>query len=505
MQSIKASKIILAITFMIILLIIPSQIDAQEYKWMNVGSLHNWYADIGCEVEVGRTATSNQQDGLRWPAIYQYQDIQAAKGFWMGAKNFTDETGSYDYKVVHIGPRVLGYGEFYPVQFEMISKFPTPEVMVDGVRSVKDEAIVESVDETIPCDRMIVNKVNTLLGITMTRRIMAWGVPGHDNYMIYEYEFENTGNTDGDPDIELPGNTVEDVMMFWQYRYAACFQTRYVIANGTGWGMNTMQDSRGDGDNPDLYGDPDDERFRAQFIWHGYFPGKIVAYDNIGGPIWARDASGASTYVTERDTVGRLGAPQFAGVVTIHADKSTSEPVDDSGQPSTTGFYGSDEPLTSNNDAYNRGKMEQEYAWMTRGHMSPRHAWKVEPSGDFTNQTGAPNFPPGAPGGFSIGDGYGPYTLGPGEKIKIVLAEAVDGIGRDICIDVGRKYKNGQLTDQAKNTIVMTGKDSLMRTFRNAIDNYTSDFTALPAAPKPPKSVIIEGLGDRISLSLGDI
>jgi hypothetical protein len=319
--------------------------------------------------------------------------------------------------------------------------------------------------------------------------------------MIYELEFENTGNTDSDAEIELPNNTLEGVMIFYQYRYSATFQTRYVIGNATGWGINTMQDSRGDGPtNPDQYGDPQDERFRAQFAWHGYYPQKIVSYDNIGGPIWSRSASGASTYLSEKDTVGRLGAPHFIGTVTIHADASPTDNTDDPGQPSTTGYYGSDEPLTSNNDAYNKGMMESEYLWMTRGHMTPRHAWKVEPTGNFAAQTAAPNFPPGGPGGFSIGDGYGPYTIGPGEKITLVLAEAVDGLGRERCIELGRQYKAGAITDAVKNEAVMTGRDSLFDAFRSAIANYESGYTLVADAVKPPKTVYIDGGGDRISL-----
>jgi hypothetical protein len=46
----------------------------------------------------------------------------------------------------------------------------------------------------------------------------------------------------------------------------------------------------------------------------------------------------------------------------------------------------------------------------------------------------------------------------------------------------------------------MTGKDSLMRTFRNAIANYESGYTAIPQAPKPPKKFVVNGLGDRISI-----
>jgi hypothetical protein len=369
---------------------------AHGYQWMAAGSLHNWYSARGCEIEAERTVSSAQQDGWQWPAIGSFQDMQAFKGMWIGTKDFTDTYGNYyTHKVVHVGPRVPGLGEVFPIELKNYTKYNRPEVTVNGAPSFNKPIWSDSVDQNLIADQIMTNTINTEIGLTLTRRMMQFSLPGHDNYIIQEIELHNTGNTDSDPGIEVSNQTLSDVYLFILYRWAICFQTRYVIGNGTGWGMNAMLNARGDGDaNISLYNDPEDERFRAQYTWHGYFPYKIVSYDNIGGPIWSRDASGASTYVPEADTVGRLGAAQFTGVATLHADLSSTDTNDDSNQPATTGYYGSDEPLTSNNSSTNLEKMISEFGWMTRGHMSPRHAWKVEPTGDFTIQTGAPNFPP---------------------------------------------------------------------------------------------------------------
>lgn len=474
-----------------------------SYKWMNGGSLHNWFSKMGCEVEHGRSAAAHQQDGLQWPAILPYQDSQVAKGLWLGAKNFTEERGDFfPYKVVHVGPRVTGEGEFFPTKFKLISRFDIPQVFVDSMLSVEKNVEIDEIDPDLPCDRMIVNTCNTQLGITMSRKIMQFSIPGNDNYMIYDYTFTNTGNTDSDPFIELADKTITDFYAFFQYRYASCFNTRYAIGNGTGWGMNTMIDFRGDGtQNPSLYGDPPDENFRAGFAWHGYFPDRDdKSYDNIGGPIW-----NPALYVAEYDTVGRLGAPQFVGMLTVYADKSATEKIDDIFQPSTTGWYGSDLPETSQNSSYDLEKMEDEFVWMEYGNMSPRHAWAVEPSGDFAAQKTGPNLdmnPPmaGKPGGFSIGNGYGPYTLSPGESIHIIMAEGVNGLSTEKCIEIGKQYKNGELDDYTKNTLVLTGKDSLFKTFRNAIANYESGYD-LPKPPKPIKSFSVASKPEKISLS----
>ena len=136
---------------------------------MSVGSLHNWYSEIGSEIEEG--FVKQQQYGMQWPALYANQDIQAAKGFWIGAENFTDERGDiYPHKVVHVGPRVTGAGEFFPQSFTMTSQFQPPAVFVDLNESVDKNVSNDFVDENLFADRVIVNEINTQLGITITEK-----------------------------------------------------------------------------------------------------------------------------------------------------------------------------------------------------------------------------------------------------------------------------------------------------------------------------------------------
>ncbi len=463
-----------------------------ENTWMNVGSLHNWYSEIGCEREHG--FVSFQQYGMRWPAIYEYQDMQAMKGMWFGVKNFTDEKGShFPYKVVHVGPRTTGAGEFFPVRFEMVSKYDESFIAVDGNPTFREFVDIHTIDPDMEPDRMLINIVNSAIGLTMERRIMQFSHPYHDNYHIIEYTFTNTGNTNADSHIELPDQTLEDIYFFFTYRWAVCRETRYVIGNGTGWGLNTMLDTRGDGVMPD----PPGEDFRAQFAWHGNFS-PFTTYDNIGGPIW--DPGTSSGYVGAADSLGRLGAAQFVGVATLHADKSAADRSDNTEQPSTTGFIHSDHPIMMTNNHFDNAQMEEEYNWMSRGRMSPRHAWLVEPDGDFAkpNSNGDPSL--GTSGGLSAANGYGPYTLGPGESVRLVLVEAAAGLSREQCIEIGRQFKQGTMDARTKNEWVLTGKDSLFQTFRRALANFESEYT-LAKAQAPPTTFFVDGGGDKITLS----
>lgn len=456
--------------------------------WMNAGSFVNWYSSMGMEVEEG--IEPNQQSGARYSALYKNQDMQASKGLWLGAADFTDESGNfYPNKVVHCGPRVKGENEFFPVKLEVINKFTPPSIVVNGVSSSLYPAEYDSIDANLLPERMILNEVNTQLGLTMERKIMQFSSLEHDNYIITEYKFTNTGNTNGDGIIELPGNTLNGVMIYFLNRYAINRDSRYVIGNATGWGINTMIDGRGDGVLPD----PAGENFRTQFAWHGRYS-QFNTYDNIGAPIWQP----ALPYNLPGDTVGRLSAAQFIGTLTLHADQSASITADDPGQPATTSYLDSDSPITVNNDPYNIPKMVSEYTEMTRGHRSPRHAWAVEPSGDFANAANDAGL--GSSGGFSAATGYGPYNVAPGEDITIVIAEGAAGLSRSECLRIGREYKEGTIDRIAKNIAVLTGKDSLMKTWTNAASNYASGYN-ISEPPFPPAEFRILSKNPAINLT----
>lgn len=487
---------------LLVSLLFPTILAAQQQvKWMSVGSIHNWYSSLGCEREVGRRGlVADQQDGLQWPAIYRYQDSQAARALWIAVSPYTYVDGSVGPYVVHVGPRVSGVGEFFPVKFEMVSKFAPPEVIVDGNVSEGKPVDNDRVDPTIKADRMIVNVVNTAAGITMTRTVMQFSQQWHDNYYIYDYVFKNTGNVDDDPEIEKPNQTLQGVYFYFHYRYAVNADVRFVIGqNPVGWGINTMVDSRGDGHNPSstFFPGNKDNDIRAQYAWHGKYP-PFTQYDNIGGPIWV-------PFYDRTDTVGRLGAAQFVGTATLHADKSATDKSDDMAQPSTMSYEGSDEPNTSGNNHLNPVRNSSEYDWIRRGRVLPRHADRIGPNGDPSiGLDGATT-----PGGQSIATGFGPYTLAFGDSIHIVIVEGMAGLSREACIEIGRLFKasggnvNAPITysgvTKTKNDWVYTGRDSLFQTFRRAIANHSSGYN-IPQPPPPPRSLSVASGAGKISL-----
>lgn len=512
-------RFLAAILFMNFLILLSGGIcrsDAQEVKWIKIGSLQNWFRTDGCEPEVGRTGLqSDQQDGMRWPAQFhgpaKMQDNIAAKALWIGTSNYTDADqygGSFfPNKVVHVGPRGWDLSrEFMPVEFKVIGRFDHPLVFVDGVTGTEMmwDDVVDEFDENLPCDRLIYNVVNTSIGITMTRKIYAWSQQYNDNYFIYEYVFKNTGNVDPDPEIERPNQTLTDVWFYFQYRYSVSREGADATnLNSPRWGINTMLSTRGEASSDTsvsgftylgsyaewLAGNTSADSLRCQFAWAGRH--SSATYDLIG-------------YPDMNKKTGRFMGPQFIGVATLHADKSTADNSDDPYQPRTTSYQQSDDPPTRPNDQFDASRMTDEWKWITKGHRLPRHDEVV---GD-----GFPDQLEGTPGGFSNCNGYGPYTLAPGDSIRLVLVEGVKGINRKLCNSLGKDWiqqnspytlPDGSTTndrDVFKNSWIFTGKDSLFKTFGMARVNFNAGYS-VPMPPPPPEIFEVNSGGDRIRLS----
>jgi len=461
----------------------------KQIKWLRVGSLQNWYSNFGSEIEIGRTGSAAEQcDGLRWPAQFRYQDCQVAKAMWIGTTNYYDPivNQTFPYKVVVVGPRNTDpIGQIMPVAMKMIGRFDHPTVLVDNVHATENRLndLVDEIDLELAPDRMIVNVVNTSIGITMTRKMMAFAQQNHDNYFIYDYLFKNTGIIDLHGTSE--SKTLTGVYFHFQYRYGVAhepFRRNWAPSNNVNWGRNTVNHVVGQ--NPNAA----DFEFRAQYSWYG--PHSLSTVDDWGAP---------------DPNSGLLGGVQYVGTLTLHADTSPRDQTDDLSQPRTTAFQGSDTPQTYSYDQFNAENMTAKYLeYIAAGHPQRTHAQEV--GDDFADQWGSD------PGGYIHCQSFGPYTLEPGDSIHIVLAEAVAGISRIKNLEVGTNWFEGNDPftlpdgseindrDKYKELWVRTGEDSLIQTFRRAISNDENGYH-IPLPPPPPNVFEVQSGGDRILLS----
>lgn len=501
-------------------------------KWIDIGDYQNAYIESGARNEV-----STAPAGWDYPAIRRNMGHIRAEAFWIGVKDWQDARGdSWPYFTARIGPRESGQDVSFPIENKLISKWEDTRVTVDGVDSFDKIAIVDEVDPNLPADRVIETTWNMYVGITAKLRAYAYANQYHDNYHIVEYTFTNTGNTDDDPDIELPNQTLKDTRFFWIHRWRTAWEEAWVGDGGMTWGKYAMVDVVGDG-HADYPVD-----FTAYYIWHGYEPG-FTRWNNLGGPMVDRLWTAA-----EGDSIGRLAGGYFDGEMVLYAPNSTTDPTYDmTKQPSTIGFMDQDEKLTaagaSHREYYEDGILTRERQTRTPGispyRMWPHYADRIEPGlegvpndGEFWNATNDPSS--GRQGGHAATVGFGPYDMAPGESVRIVVVRGVGGLSFDAQLKIGRAYKlngtndakiieydadgDGQIDATAfdygkydtgaealtKNQWVMTSRDSLFKTFYKARDLWQKSDEMkqypLPQAPYPPATFDVFGKPDQIEL-----
>jgi len=471
-----------------------------ELKWLRIGELQGLYSEQCTEVEDAGPEVCNW-GLLSWPAQYSlWQYTTRARAFWIGSKNFYDTkiNGTLTTKVVGIGPRQDNdqVNQVFEVEHKLVGKYEHPLVVVDAqIATVNTNYdALDEIDESMPCDRMLVTKVNTALGVTVTRKVMAFAQSNHDNYFIYDYVIKNTGIVDRAGTVYE--QTLQDLYFWLNWRYALSGESVRSFTDGWGtwdamWGRNTVNQVIGQDPNAA------DFEMRALYAWYGLDSARPVS-DDWGCPNEGED--------------GVLAAAKYAGVVMLHADTSPDNQADDVYQPVTTWYLNSDDPITQGPySQYDEIFMGQRYEHMSSGHPDLTHAEEV---GDGFADTW------GNVAGESQGQGFGPYTLEPGDSIHLVMAEGVSGISREKNREVGYNWllwENG--TDQPelvrpdgstttdhnlyKKEWVQSCEDSLIKTFRNALANYESGYD-IPASPPPPDQFTVASGGDRVRLSWTD-
>lgn len=487
--------------FLLLLLVLGfSEAQAQfEFKWMTVGSMWSPYSEGGAT----REQEPFDNGPVAYPAIDHRPGNTRANALWVAVRNFTDEKGRvFPYKQAGIGPRSGGEVQFFGVSSEVVAKYD-PKVEVDGAQSFRQFVFIDKVEPTLTEDRMIRITANSRVGVTVEQKIHAFSQEYHDNYHLIEYKFTNTGNIDRDAEIEL-NRPLEGVYFYLITRYATHDAASWVTGNGAPWGKFTMNDVIGDGFND--FG----VNFRAQYAWggHSVFQGDFRA---LGGPMWVESWTSAPV----PDVTGRLASAHMVGRVYVHADKSATDKTDDPAQPSTMGVKGSDEPDLVT-DEFNDGLMLRQYQnFITQGRPNPNnpklvrsHAYEVENNGAFatTVKDPAQAFGRYDEGGWAMTEGFGPYTMNPGESISFVVAEGAAGLSSPAKLAIGKAYKaagagkdtapityNG--TTMTKDEWVMTSRDSIFKMFGRATAAWKAGMK-IPAPPAPPtRFAVTSGVG----------
>ncbi len=283
----------------------------------------------------------------------------------------------------------------------------------------------------IPNDRwpedIVVSKWATRAGVTFTRRAMAWSYQPFDDFFIVELEFENTGDANGDGKRELPEATLEGVHV--------SFMNDYAVSNaGTSWVY------------PDQWftfhpwGLDDWIKYSEAPSYTGTAKGlkMLLGYDG-DGPSAPWDDRGDPTQRNQlrpdcenARVEGEFQSYQYAGMLPLAYQDSGpwafvardrgkyAQPVGD--QPSAVHWWRIYTAATSDDPRPSAHTRQVMYDMLTKPGIDP----DISEVGQF----------------FSV-ETYGPYTLKPGEKGKLVVAWAVgSGAGESDIINFFRTTPN---------------------------------------------------------------
>ncbi len=502
--------------------VILAQVPGDDTRYIRIGDLQSHFTAYGSE----RAWNNDYYEGMRWPALYSFSDNFVIKRAWVGVRDFTDESGfHWDYWANYI---ISDYvtTSLFPTVLKQSAKFELPTVIVDGDNITAP--YTGDIDEINPAqipDRIVTNVVNMTCGLTMTRRIMAFSQPHHDDYFIKEFVFKNTGNVDYDSEIEL-SDSLRDLRIGWGSRYSVSREgAESIPAFGQRFGRYTWVTRRGE-DYPTHAQEVQNlteaatraqmEWIRCAFSWLGH--SDDADYDIVGAP--------------DLDKDGRLTAPQFAGLAVLHVDKSARDHSDDAEQPMFLGWHGGGTyPGIGELRPGDMGNMALVYDMISgipypTDELGGTNRFYEDNTSDITDRVD-PHKIHGDRGGTNMMFCYGPFDLAPGDSIRIVEAEGVNGLNRMLCKTVGDKwlqaYKgnysgdfelppDGPYADQInyggttdnkdlyKNAWVFTGLDSILLTFSRAVRNFNLDYN-IPRAPLPPSFFEIQSGGDKIMLS----
>lgn len=488
-------------------------IDPGTAKWINIGSLQSPFSAGGCE----RGWNDVYYVGMKWPAWYSRSDNHVIDRQWLVCKDFTNAGGvNFPYLGIYFTPSSINPDYGFPMSIQQSAQFETPLVEVDYAQKISDDYIDGYMNDEVSYDRKVVNTVNTYLGVEYKRTVYGFSQQYHDNYFITEYVLTNTGNTDYDEEIEIPDNQIDSLIFGMMPRYATSSEAGRIgiVSGNMTWGKFQWVSFM---DNRPKFQAYNPDSLRCFWTWLGE-DDQGSAVDQIGAPDGATGRFyGSST--------GRITAPQFAGWAVIHADKSASDDSDDPNQPLGLAWHGGDSyPSVYGKDVE---KSEDLYGMLSltqvvgntedgtgKGDTIPmvganplREPWGDEkPYDDFEDSK--KNDGGGAAGLIS----FGPYNLAIGDSVKIVLVEAVSGLDRHKCVEVGENYLTAtdmilpdgvtstSNVDEYKNDWVYTGRDSLFQTFKRAIKNYKSGM-AIPEPPTPPTVLRVNSQGDNITMS----
>lgn len=134
-----------------------------------------------------------------------------------------------------MGPEAnIGYPNYSPLGPAMANWWPGESPVenryVTEIHNYRYGHYMDPDKDNFP-ESLLIMRWTTKRGITVTKKVYTWSYPDYDDFQIMEYEFENTGDSDGDGAADLNGGgglQLNDTFFAFSVRF-------FISQAGHGW------------------------------------------------------------------------------------------------------------------------------------------------------------------------------------------------------------------------------------------------------------------------------
>ena len=423
MNNFSAGKL-LCLSVVLVLFAAPlQQSTAQDTRTLNVGSM------------LYTTNSAFTADDINWPRAQPFSDLRMMDtyGILVGVqRNWTDGAGiDHTAQVAQVAQHKYSNLEEVTVPvdggFSRTYRTPYPSKILDGVDRTDILGAGDPVSSSIPADVMIKTAVTAWpsgMNILIERWAYAFAHESYDDMVILEHVFTNQSSS-----------TWEDV-----YFGLTADPNAHAFYPADLWGNYygaTYQNFAA--------GDLSADSLRLWYSWDADQTSAFPSIDTRGEPdgIW-----------------GHFREPQHMGYMVLHADASASDENDDPAQPWKAGW--SQRELSPNLNEETHAGMYNFLATGWNPANPGAYAETVDGNGTVIPAKDGPyrrvipgidlndgTFDPVTEQEKTVLFSFGPYTLAPGDDVRIVTAFVAGQVDHRIAIDAGAAYLNGTTTQLA--------------------------------------------------------
>ena len=197
-----------------------------EYRVHDRGTLHETVFNdgtIGRPWQTGQAGNRATSPVMEWPPYsaaivdgleYSGQHNILGAGMYIAA-NLDGKPG----KPNRIYALCGGVGASSPEKVVDVWSFPLSMEEIDNYPVLPNGDLNPDYNPD-EAEQIIIAKWATPLGITITRTSRSWSYPDYDDFIIYEYELEYTGDTDGTPETIEQTAVLKDFMALFIWGFA---------------------------------------------------------------------------------------------------------------------------------------------------------------------------------------------------------------------------------------------------------------------------------------------